>query len=182
MSPKKMATKTATKSTTAKAQKSVTTVAVDDNMVVTKEGLKALQDELDNLQTVRRKQVAERLKEAISYGDLSENSEYEEAKNEQAFVEGRILELTEMIKNAKVVDEKAHSKQVVEIGTKVKIRSSKKEEMEFIIVGSTEADPFTGRISNEAPLGIALMGAKVGDKVTVHMPKGTADYEVLKLS
>ncbi|MFA5792973.1 MAG: transcription elongation factor GreA [Candidatus Gracilibacteria bacterium] len=166
-----------------KVQKTIAPIVEEENLVVTKEGLKALQDELDNLQTVRRKQVAERLKEAISYGDLSENSEYEEAKNEQAFVEGRVIVLEDMIKKAKVVDEKAHSKQVVEIGTRVKIRSvRKKEDMEFMIVGSTEADPFTGRISNEAPLGVALMGAKVGDTVTVIMPVGKADYEVLKLS
>jgi len=151
--------------------------------VVTKEGLKSLQDELETLSTTRRRQIAERLKEAISYGDLSENSEYEEAKNDQAFVEGRIMELEEMLKTAKVVDEKAHSKQVVEIGTKVKILSiKKKEELEFTIVGSTESDPFNGRISNEAPLGVALMGSKLGDVVTVSMKDGKTDYEILKLS
>lgn len=154
-----------------------------EGFVVTKEGLKTLQDELAFLTTTRRKQVAARLKEAISYGDLSENSEYEEAKNEQAFVEGRIIELDEMIKSAKVVDEKAHSKQVVEIGTKVKIRNlKKKEELEFTIVGSTESDPFNGRISNEAPLGMALIGNKVGDTVTVAMPSGKTEYEILKLA
>jgi transcription elongation factor GreA len=158
-------------------------VQTEEGFVVTKEGLKALQDELEMLSTTRRKQIAERLKEAISYGDLSENSEYEEAKNDQAFVEGRIIELEEMIKSAKVVDEKAHSKKVVEIGTKVKIKNvKKKEELEFTIVGSTEADPFNGRISNEAPLGAALIGSKVGDTVTVTMPAGKAEYEVLKLA
>lgn len=152
-------------------------------MVLTKEGLKALQDELEFLSTTRRKQVAERLKEAISYGDLSENSEYEEAKNEQAFMEGRIIELEGMIKIAKVVDEKQHSKQVVEIGAKVKIRNlKKKQEMEITLVGATEADPFNNRISNESPIGMALIGAKVGDTVMVEMPSGKAEYEVLKLS
>ncbi len=171
-----------------KAAKSVkplkkTAVPVEDGFVVTKEGLKTLQDELENLSTSRRRQVAERLKEAISYGDLSENSEYEDAKNEQAFVEGRILELEEMIKNAKVVDEKAHSKQVVEIGTKVIIRDvKKKEDIEITIVGSTESDPFNGRISNEAPLGVALMGTKPGDLFTVTMPSGKTEYEVKKLA
>ncbi|QQR55227.1 transcription elongation factor GreA [Candidatus Peregrinibacteria bacterium] len=155
----------------------------DEALVVTKEGLKALQDELELLSTTRRRQVAERLKEAISYGDLSENSEYEEAKNEQAFMEGRILELEEMIKSAKVVDTTSHSKQVVEIGTKVKIKDLKKKtEFDLILVGSTEADPFNGRISNEAPLGMALIGAKVGDVVTVSMKDGKTDYEVLKLA
>lgn len=169
------------KDTTTKKLSSV--VQTEDGFVVTKEGLKSLQDELESLTTTRRRQIAERLKEAISYGDLSENSEYEEAKNDQAFVEGRIMELEEMIKTAKVVDEKAHSKKVVEIGTKVKIRNlKKKEDLEFTLVGSTESDPFGGRISNEAPLGVAIMGSKVGDVVTVSMPSGKTDYEILKLS
>jgi transcription elongation factor GreA len=159
------------------------TAGTDEELIVTKEGLKALQEELEFLSTTRRKQVAERLKEAISYGDLSENSEYEEAKNEQAFVEGRIIELEGMIKIAKVVDEKQHSKKVVEIGAKVKVRNvKKKDEFEFTIVGATEADPFNDRISNESPIGAALIGAKVGDTVTVEMPKGKTEYEVLKLA
>ena len=167
----------------AKDDKKAVNVAEEDQVIVTREGLKALETELNELQTVRRKQVAERLKEAISYGDLSENSEYEEAKNEQAFVEGRILELEMMIKNAKVVDESHHSKKVVEIGTHVKLKAKgSKTELEVTIVGSTESDPFKGRISNEAPLGQALIGAVVGDKVTVHAPDGDMDYEVLKLS
>jgi transcription elongation factor GreA len=165
------------------AKKNAPAAPVEDGFVVTKEGLKSLQDELETLSTTRRRQIAERLKEAISYGDLSENSEYEEAKNDQAFVEGRIMELEEMIKTAKVVDEKAHSKKVVEIGTKVKIRNlKKKEDYEFTLVGSTESDPFGGRISNEAPLGVALIGNKVGDVVTVSMPNGKTDYEILKLA
>ncbi len=165
------------------AKKNTPAAPVEDGFVVTKEGLKSLQDELEMLTTTRRRQIAERLKEAISYGDLSENSEYEEAKNDQAFVEGRIMELEEMIKTAKVVDEKAHSKKVVEIGTKVKIRNlKKKEDFEFTLVGSTESDPFGGRISNEAPLGVALIGNKVGDVVTVTMPGGKTDYEILKLA
>lgn len=157
--------------------------AAQEELIVTKEGLKALQEELEFLSTTRRKQVAERLKEAISYGDLSENSEYEEAKNEQAFVEGRIIELEGMIKIAKVVDEKQHSKKVVEIGAKVKIANTKKkDEFEITIVGATEADPFNNRISNESPIGMALIGAKVGDTVTVQMPSGKAEYEVIKLA
>jgi len=158
-------------------------VAVAEELMVTKEGLKALHEELEFLQTVRRKQVAERLKEAVSYGDLSENSEYEEAKNEQAFVEGRILDIEGKIKLAKVVDEKQHSKKVVEIGGKVKIRNVRKDEsLDITIVGATEADPFNGRISNESPVGLALLGAKVGDTVTVEMPAGKAEYEILKLA
>lgn len=168
---------------TAKTTKKAQTAQDDESLVITKEGLKTLQDELELLSTTRRRQVAERLKEAISYGDLSENSEYEEAKNEQAFMEGRILELEEMIKNARVVDTTSHSKQVVEIGTKVKIKDVKKKlELDLILVGSTEADPFNGRISNEAPLGAVLIGAKAGDVVTVTMKDSKTDYEILKLS
>lgn len=155
----------------------------DEVLVVTKDGLNKLEEELQHLREVRRKEVAERLKEAISYGDLSENSEYEEAKNEQAFVEGRIIELEYMIKNAKVVDEKHHSKQVVEIGTNVTISNTKKkEELSITIVGATEADPFNDRVSNESPLGAALMGAKKGDTVEVNAPGGKSSYEVLKLA
>lgn len=174
---------TKTKTSQKPASKKVVSASGEEEMVLTKEGLKALQDELEFLSTTRRKQVAERLKEAISYGDLSENSEYEEAKNEQAFMEGRIIELEGMIKIAKVVDEKQHSKQVVEIGAKVKIRNlKKKQDMEITLVGATEADPFNNRISNESPIGMALIGAKVGDTVMVEMPSGKAEYEVLKLA
>ncbi len=158
--------------------------ATDDQFVVTKEGLKALETELEDLKTRGRKEVADQLKEAISYGDLSENSEYEDAKNRQAFMEGRILELERMIKTAKVVDEKQHSKQVIEIGTKVKVKNTKdaKEAYEITIVGATESDPFQGRVSSEAPMGLALMGAKVGDKVVVDAPAGKTEFEVLQLS
>ena len=169
----------------ADSKKSKKSVQVEESsLVVTKEGLKLLVDELEYLKTTRRREIAGRLKEAISYGDLSENSEYEEAKNEQAFIEGRILELEEKVKIAEVVDEKTHSKQVVEIGTKVKIQSLKKksDEFEFTIVGSTESDVLNGRISNEAPLGLALMGKKSGDKVAVNVPAGVMEYEILKLS
>ena len=156
---------------------------LDETLVVTKDGLKALQEECDDLKTRGRKEVAERLKEAISYGDLSENSEYEEAKNYQAFVEGRIIELENMIKNAKVVDEKQHSRQMVEIGTRVVVRAKQgKEEHELTIVGATEADPFNNRISSEAPMGAALMGSKAGDTVVVEAPDGVAEYEVVKLA
>jgi transcription elongation factor GreA len=143
-----------------------TTAKTGDSVLLTEEGLKALKDELKILQTSKRREVAERLKEAISYGDLSENSEYEEAKNEQAFVEGRIVELEKMIKNAQIIDEKkAHSGKKVQIGTTVKIQNlTKKEEApeEFTIVGSTETNPLKSRISNESPIGKALLGKKKG--------------------
>ncbi|MBU0982062.1 transcription elongation factor GreA [Patescibacteria group bacterium] len=168
----------------ATSKKFVTNNHEEETFLVTKEGLKALQEELDNLKNIRRKEVAVRLKEAISYGDLSENSEYEEAKNEQAFVEGRILELEDKIKHAKVVDEKQHSKKIIEIGTRVKLRNTKKksEEYDITIVGATESDALSGRVSNESPLGMALLGAKAGEKVKVNAPAGVSEFEVLKLS
>lgn len=149
--------------------------------LVTKDGYQKLVDELDNLKNVRRKEMAERIKEAISYGDLSENSEYEEAKNEQAFVEGRILELEDKVKHAKIISEK-HGK-TVQLGTTVYLRNAgkKSEEEVYTIVGSTEADPFEGRISNESPVGSALLDKKRGDLIKVKVPAGTVEYEITKL-
>lgn len=155
-----------------------------DEFILTREGLQALQNELEDLQGRGRREVAQRLKEAISYGDLSENSEYEEAKNHQAFVEGRIIELEKMIRDAKVVDEATHSKAVVEIGSRVVVRladDKKAESIDLKIVGATEAVPFNNKISSESPMGMALMGSKVGDVVAVHAPAGTQSYEIVKL-
>jgi len=161
-----------------------TAPATDDKTIlVTKEGLKKLQDELDLLKDVKRKEVAERIKEAISYGDLSENSEYEEAKNEQAFVEGRIIELEEKIKYAKIITEK-HQVATVQIGTKVIVKNLSKRNSqpeEYIIVGSTEADPLFHKISNESPVGHALLDKKTGEKVKIQVPAGAVEYEILKL-
>ena len=152
----------------------------DETVLLTKEGLKKLQEELVDLQDNRRKEVAARLKEAISYGDLSENSEYEEAKNEQAFIEGRILELENKIKNAKII--KGHHTKTVQIGSVVKIRRvGSKDEGEYTIVGTTEADPFENKISNESPVGEAIMEHAVGDKVEVATPSGKEKYEITGL-
>ncbi len=152
---------------------------------VTKEGLKKLELELEELKTKRRKEVAQRLKEAISYGDLSENSEYEEAKNEQAFVEGRILELEEQVKNAKIITEKKKAGKVVELGSNVilqLIKGSKKgEDEEYTIVGSTEADPLSNKMSNESPVGAAIIGHKAGDTVDVQVPAGKVKYKIVKI-
>ncbi|MBD3331162.1 transcription elongation factor GreA [Candidatus Peregrinibacteria bacterium] len=150
--------------------------------LITKAGLEKLKEEFEYLKKIKRKEVAARIKEAISYGDLSENSEYEEAKNEQAFVEGRILELEEKIKNAKIISEK-HSK-TVQLGTKVVLKNlskSKAEDEIYTIVGSTEADPFDGKISNESPVGNALLDKKKGDKIKVSVPAGTVEYEIKKV-
>lgn len=160
--------------------------AYDDSgeeTIVTKEGLKKLKEELESLRNVRRKEVAQRLKEAISYGDLSENSEYEEAKNEQAFVEGRIIELERKIKNAKVINEKDSKAKDINVGSTVTIRNTGDDTEEtYTIVGATEADPFENKISNESPLGKALLMHFRGDEVEVQSPSGTDTYEVVKVS
>jgi transcription elongation factor GreA len=159
----------------------------EDQTLVTKEGLRKLKEELEHLKTVRRQEVAERLKEAISYGDLSENSEYEEAKNEQAFVEGRILELEAKIKNAKIIAEKKqdmrHTKEI-DIGSTVTlVNKSENDESEiYTIVGSTEADPLDHKISNESPIGRALLSRKRGDVIEVLSPSGMLKYEIVSVA
>lgn len=172
--------------TTGGSSGSSTTFVDDEETLVTKEGLKKLKDELENLKNVRRKEVAQRLKEAISYGDLSENSEYEEAKNEQAFVEGRILELERKIKNAKIISEHDAKKmgKDVNIGSHVTIRemTGSGEEVTYAIVGATEADPFDHKISNESPIGKAVLGQLKGDVVKVPTPSGVVEYEILKVA
>ena len=158
----------------------------DDQTLITKEGLKKLKDELNELKTTRRQEVAQRLKEAISYGDLSENSEYEEAKNEQAFVEGRILELEAKIKNAKIITEKksdTRSKEI-DIGSTVTLqnKTDNDEPERYTIVGSTEADPLDHKISNESPIGKALLGKRKGDSVSVQSPSGIVEYDILQVA
>lgn len=151
--------------------------------LVTKEGLDKLKEELNYLKTVKRKEVAGRIKEAISYGDLSENSEYEESKNEQAFVEGRILELEEKVKHAKIITEQ-HKTKTVQIGSTVhvlNITKNKEEPEMFTIVGSTENDPFEGKISNESPVGSALLDKEKGDVVKVMVPAGNVEYKIVKI-
>lgn len=148
--------------------------------LVTAEGFQKLKDELDYLQTTRRHEVAERLKEAISYGDLSENSEYQEAKEEQAFLEGKILELEKTIKTVTVAkDDKRKS--IVHLGTTCEVEGNGKKRT-VTLVGATEADPFKNKFSNESPLGKAIFGAKKGDVVTVESPKGNIDYTLLSLA
>jgi len=149
-----------------------------DVVFVTEEGLANLRDELTYLKTIKRKELAKRLKEAISYGDLSENSEYEEAKNEQAFIEGRILELDKKIKHAKIIaGEKAGVVRIGSTVTLLDLQSNAKEE--YTIVGSTEADPVAKRISNESPVGRALLGKKKGEHIFVQAPGGRFEYEIL---
>ena len=155
-----------------------------DQVLVTKDGLAKLKEELQHYKGIRRKEVAQRLKEAISYGDLSENSEYEEAKNEQAFVEGRIIELEKMVDNSQIITEAVKSTdKVVQIGTTVTVQNiTEKDDPEtYTIVGSTEADPTAARISNESPIGSAILGKTKDDVVKVRVPAGLYEYKILKV-
>lgn len=148
--------------------------------IMTYEGVRKLEEELEYLKTIKRKEITEKIKVALGYGDLSENSEYDEAKNEQAFVEGRIMQLENMLKNATIVDESEIPTDVVSVGSKVKVKDYEfDEEVEYSIVGSAESDPMNFKISNESPVGAALMGKKVGDIVEVAVPGGVNKFEVL---
>lgn len=148
--------------------------------VMTYEGVKKLEDELEFLKTVKRKEITEKIKVALGYGDLSENSEYDEAKNEQAFTEGRIMQLENTLKNAVVVDETEIPTDKVGVGTIVKVKDYEfDEEVEYSLVGSAEADPMNYKISNESPVGAALLGKKVGDLIEVLVPGGVNKFEVL---
>ena len=150
--------------------------------IMTYEGVKKLEEELEYLKTVKRKEIAEKIKVALGYGDLSENSEYDEAKNDQAFTEGRIIQLENMLKNAVVVDENEIPKDKVSVGSIVKVMDYEfDEEVEYTIVGSAEADPMNFKISNESPVGSALIGKKVGDVVEVAVPSGVSKFEVLEI-
>jgi len=150
--------------------------------VMTYEGIKKLEEELEYLKTVKRKEITEKIKVALGYGDLSENSEYDEAKNEQAFVEGRIIQLENMLRNASVVDESELDKDIISIGSIAKVKDYDfDEEVEFHIVGSAEADPMENKISNESPVGSALVGKRVGDVIEVSIPDGVSKYEVLEI-
>ncbi len=164
------------------AQNATVPVTDDDKVTfVTKDGLKKLKEELDYLKTVRRKEVSGRLKEAISFGDLSENSEYEEAKNEQAFVEGRIIELEDKVKHAKVIVDK-HSAKLVTLGTQVKIKNLEDDEIEeFTIVGTTESDPLNHMISNESPIGAALIDRSAGEVIKVKVPAGMCEFKIVSI-
>ena len=151
--------------------------------VMTYEGIRKLEEELEYLKTTKRKEITEKIKVALSFGDLSENSEYDEAKNEQAQVEGRIVLLENMLKNAKVIDEDEVSTDVVSLGSKVKLYDDEfQEEIMYSIVGSTEANPAQFKISNESPVGAALMGKKVGSVVEVSVPDGVIKFKILEIT
>jgi len=160
----------------------VTLPMAEKKVVLTYEGLKNMEAELENLKTVRRKDVAEKIKEARGQGDLSENAEYDAAKEEQAEIEARIVQLEKMLRNAEVIDEEGGAKDTISLGATVTVLDVEfEEEMEYTIVGSAEADPMNGRISNESPVGMALIGHKEGDSVSIDTPDGEAIFKVLKI-
>ena len=149
----------------------------------TPEGLKKTEEELEYLKTVRRREVAERIKTALGYGDLSENAEYDQAKNEQAQVEEKIAKLENMIRNSIVIDEENKDKDVVNIGSVVKVKEvGTNYEETYSIVGSAETDPLEGKISNESPVGRALLGKKVGEIADVEIPDGVLKFEIVSIT
>ncbi|HCC00088.1 MAG TPA: transcription elongation factor GreA [Ruminococcaceae bacterium] len=151
--------------------------------VLTDAGLKKLEDELEELKTVKRKEIVEKIKVALSFGDLSENSEYDEAKNEQAMVEARILTIEAMLKNVKLIDDEQIDTEVVNLGSRVQVFDEEFDEsVEYQIVGSTESDPDESKISDESPVGRALIGHKVNDLVEVETPGGTIKLKVEKIT
>ncbi|MEJ0021272.1 MAG: transcription elongation factor GreA [Candidatus Doudnabacteria bacterium] len=148
-------------------------------VLLTEDGLKKLRAELKVLKEERRKEVIERIQEAVSHGDLSENADYAQAKEEQAFIEGRIMEIEEMIKNAQIIA-KNNNNNMVSIGSTVSLRINGNE-IKYTIVGANEANPATGKISNESLVGRALLGAKKGDKIPVETPAGKTEYEIIDI-
>ncbi len=152
----------------------------DKPVYVSADGLKKLEAELDRLRTAGRAEVAERIHAAMQFGDYSENSELEQAKNDQAFLEGRVLTLEQMVKNAVVIDQNGHH-EMVEIGSHVMIESLGEQE-EYVIVGSAEAAPAEGRISNESPVGKALLGHRAGETVQLSVPAGSVELKILAVS
>lgn len=154
----------------------------EKEVFLTADGLLKLENELDELKSVKRREIADRIKQALAFGDISENSEYDQAKNEQAQLEERIAKVENILSNARLIDEDDIKTDIVGIGSKVLIYDKAyDEEMELVIVGSAEADPSQGRISNESPVGSALLGNKVGAIVNVSVPDGMAEYEIKKI-
>lgn len=151
--------------------------------ILTPEGQRKLEEELEHLKTVKRKEIAERIKASKEFGDISENAEYEDAKNEQAFIEGRILQLDQMLRNAKVIDNQHAPADTITVGATVRIKDmGSGEEISYTIVGSAEADPDQDKISNESPVGRALLGKRNGETVDVVVPAGKMKFRVLKIS
>ena len=154
----------------------------EKEVILTVAGLKNLEEELEQLKSVRRREIAARIKQAIEFGDISENSEYEDAKNEQAFIEGRILTLEKMLRNAKIIDDENIDIEEVHIGSKVLLKDLEfGDEFEYTIVGSVEADPIASKISNESPVGRAILGKPKGSVVEVNVPAGILKYQIIDI-
>ncbi|GBF78034.1 transcription elongation factor GreA [Paenibacillus sp. 598K] len=154
----------------------------DKEIILTQDGLKKLEEELETLKSVKRREVAERIKVAIGYGDISENSEYEDAKNEQAFIEGRIITLEKMLRNARIINNDEVDIDTVSIGATVIVEDLEfKDQMEYTIVGTAEADPLQNKISNESPVGRAILGKEKGTIVDVNVPAGVIKYKILDI-
>jgi len=154
----------------------------DKEIILTQDGLKRLEEELENLKSVKRREVAERIKIAIGYGDISENSEYEDAKNEQAFIEGRIITLEKMLRNARIINNDEIDTDTVSIGSIVTGEDVEYgDTMEYAIVGTAEADPSQNKISNESPVGKAILGKKKGTVVDVNVPAGIIKYKIVDI-
>ncbi len=155
---------------------------MEKEVLLTQEGFDKLEAELETLKTVKRKEIAERIKQAIAYGDISENSEYDEAKNEQAFIEGRIVTVEGMLRNAKIIKDEDREEGKVSLGSKVKVLDYDfDEEIVYKLVGSAEADPLADLISNESPLGAALLNKTIGEEVEIEAPAGKFKYKILDI-
>ncbi len=155
---------------------------MEKETILTQEGLHKLEQELEYLKSEKRREVAERIKVAIGYGDISENSEYEDAKNEQAFVEGRIATLEKMLRNARIIKEDEVDYTKVSVGAKVELLDVEfNEKVEYTIVGTAESDPNNSKISNESPVGRALLGKPKGSVVDVQVPDGVIRYQILDI-
>lgn len=154
----------------------------EKEVILTPDGLRKLEDELEHLKSVKRREVAERIKVAIGYGDISENSEYEDAKNEQAFIEGRVITLEKMLRNARIINSDEIDIEVASIGSIVTLKDMELgESIEYAIVGSAESDPSQNKISNESPVGKAILGKKSGSIVDVNVPAGIIQYQIIDI-
>lgn len=153
----------------------------EKQVMLTEEGLRKIEEKLEHLKTVRRGEVAERIKQAIEFGDISENSEYEDAKNEQAFIEGEIMTLEKMLRNSQLIED-GQGNDTVHLGNTVVIKDLEfDEDLEYTLVGSAEADPTELKISNESPVGEAILGQKVGSTIEVHVPAGVLRYKIVEI-
>ncbi len=154
----------------------------EKEVILTAEGLIKLEDELEHLKSVKRREIAERIKVAIGYGDISENSEYEDAKNEQAFIEGKVITLEKMLRNAKIINSDDIDTDVVSIGSKVNVKDMEfGDTVQYTIVGTAESNPSENKISNESPVGKAILGKKKGSVVDVSVPAGVIQYKIIDI-